>query len=113
MSPKSKSERIKLMASRCIDGEFGGSAWRAAQSPKTARMGLTRNAINYQIRVLDPAGHAAMVNDRARVAAETAAAEAAGHVVDIVFVERGGSASAKKALVKITQKLKGIARHFL
>ena len=76
-------------------------------------MGITREAINYQIRVLDPAGDAAMVNDRARVAAETAAAEAAGHVVDIVFVERGGSASAKKALVKITQKFKGIARHFI
>ena len=76
-------------------------------------MGITREAINYQIRVLDPAGDAAMVNDRARVAAETAAAEAAGHVVDIVFVERRGSASAKKALVKITQKFKGIARHFL
>ena len=101
------------MASRCIDGEFGGSAWRAAQSPTTARMGITREAINYQIRVLDPLAHTALVSDRARVAAETAAVEAAGHVVDIVFVERGGSASAKKALVKITQKLKGIARHFI
>ena len=76
-------------------------------------MGITREAIMYQMRVLDPEAHAAGENDRARVAAETAAAEATGHVVDIVFVERGGSASAKKALVKITQKLNGITRHFL
>ena len=113
VSPRSKSQRVILMAERVMDGGYNGSVRRAAQSPMTASMGISVGAIAHQIRVLDPAAHAARANDRARVAAETAAAEAAGHFVDIVFVERGGSASAKNALVKITQKLKGITCHFI
>ena len=113
VSPRSKSQRVILMAERVMDGGYNGSVRRAAQSPMTASMGISVGAIAHQIRVLDPAAHAARANDRARVAAEVAAAKAAGHLVDIVFVERGGSASAKNALVKITQKLKGITCHFI
>ena len=59
---------------------------------------------------IDPVALADRLADRERAKAETSVSEAASHVVDIVYVERGGSASARKALVKITQKLKG-ARH--
>ena len=76
-------------------------------------MGISIGAIQRQMRRIDPVALADRLADRERAKAETSVSEAAGHVVDIVFVERGGSASAKKALVKITQKLKGIARHFL
>ena len=72
-------------------------------------MGITHGAINYQMKKIDPAAHAARAHDRARVAAETAAAEEKGHVVELVFVERGRSSSAKKALAGITQKLEGMA----
>ena len=79
------------MADRVLDGEFGGSAWHASQSQTTAGMGITHGAINYQMKKIDPAAHAARTHERARVAAETAAAEEKGHVVELVFVERGGS----------------------
>ena len=59
------------------------------------------------MRQIDPSALA----DRTRVAAETAASVAAGHVVDIIFVERGGSASAKEAVAKVTRKLKGKAHN--
>ena len=73
---------------------------------------IIHNAIYYQIKVLDPAGDAAMVNDRARVAAETAASESAGHIVDIVVVSKGGRPPQRRRSSKITHKLQGIARHF-
>jgi len=65
-------------------------------------MGIALGAIIYTV-------HAAHATDRARVATETAAAEERGHVVELVFVERGGSSSAKKALANITQKWEGMA----
>jgi len=98
------------MAERCVSGEFNGSAWHAAMSPTTARMGISRGAIQHQMRLIDPASLAGRLADRQRFEASTAASEAAGHIVDIVFVERGGSATAKNALVKITQKLRGMIR---
>ena len=98
------------MAERCVSGEFGGSAWHATKSPTTARMGISIGAIQRQMRRIDPVALADRLVDRERAKAETSVSEAAGHVVDIVFVERWGSASARKALVMITQKLKG-ARH--
>ena len=73
-------------------------------------MGISKGAIQRQMRRIDPVALADRLVDRERAKAETSASEAAGHVVDIVFVERGGSASARKALVKITHKLEG-ARH--
>ena len=86
VSPEIKRQRTQLMAERCVSGEFGGSAYHATMSPITARMGISRGAIQRQMRRIDPSALA----DRTRVAAETAASVAAGHVVDIIFVERGG-----------------------
>ena len=41
--------------------------------------------------------------------AETAATEASGKIVEFVFVERGGSSSARRALGKLEKRLKGNA----
>ena len=111
VSPEIKRQRIHHMAERCVSGEFGGSAWHATKSPTTARMGISIGAIQRQMRRIDPVALADRLADRERATAETSASEAAGHIVDIVFVERGGSASARKALVKITHKLQGTVRH--
>ena len=108
-SPQTKSARIKIMASRVAGGEFHGSAFKAAQSPITASMGISRAAIEYQMQKIDPAAHAARLADHARVEAEAAAAEASGKNVEVVFVERGGSSSAKRALGKLEKRLKGNA----
>jgi hypothetical protein len=56
------------------------------------------STIRYQIGIGDPAAAAARAAERARVATETAAAEAAHVPVKIVFVERGGSAPAAVAV---------------
>ena len=97
------------MASRVVGGEFGGSAFKAAQSPITRSMGITREAILYHVQKIDLAADAARLEDQARVKAETAAAEASGKNVEFVFVERGGSSSAKRALGKLEKRLKGNA----
>ena len=107
MSPEIKRQRAQLMAERCVSGEFGGSAYHATMSPTTARMGISRGAIERRMRQIDPSALA----DRTRVAAETAASVAAGHVIDVIFVERGGSASAKEEVAKVTRKLKGKAHN--
>ena len=108
-SPRAKIARTKAMASRVVGGEFGGSAFKAAQSPITRSMGITREAILYHVQKIDLAADAARLEDQARVKAETAAAEASGKNVEFVFVERGGSSSAKRALGKLEKRLKGNA----
>ena len=111
-SPQTKSARIKIMASRVAGGEFHGSAFKAAQSPITASMGISRAAIEYQMQKIDPAAHAARLADHARVEAEAAAAQViSGKSVQIVFCERGGASSAKTAAVKLEKKFKGDAMH--
>ena len=72
-------------------------------------MGISRHAIEFQMQKIDPAAHAARLADHARVEAEAAAAEASGKNVEFVFVERGGSSSAKRALGKLEKRLKGNA----
>ena len=89
--------RIVHMADRVRSGEFKGSAYLAAKSPITSSMGISSGAIARQLRKDDPAAFAARQDDRARVKAEAAAAEASGKNVEFVFVERGGSSSAKRA----------------
>ena len=101
--------RIVFMADRVRSGEFNGSTRLAARSPITASMGISRGAIEFQLRKVDPAAFAARLEDRARVKAEAAAAEASGKNVEFVFVERGGSSSAKRALGKLEKRLKGNA----
>ena len=82
------------MADRVKSGEFRTGS--AALSPTTASMGISRGAIQRQIRVMDPEAHATRVKERVRVESESAEAAAIGHAVEFVFVERGSSASAKK-----------------
>ena len=94
--------RTVFMADRVRSGEFNGSTRLAARSPITLSMGISRGAI-------EPAAFAARLEDRARVKAEAAAAEASGKNVEFVFVERGGSSSAKRALGKLEKRLKGNA----
>ena len=79
--------RIIHMADRVRSGEFKGSAWLAAKSPITSSMGISRGAIECQLRKIDPAAFAARQEDRARVKAEAAAAEASGKNVE--FCLRG------------------------
>jgi hypothetical protein len=92
-------------------GEFNGSAMKAVQSPATARMGISRQSIEYQMKIIDPAAVAARREDQARVKAEAAAIKASGKNVEFVFVERGGSFSAKRALGKLQAKLNGKAQN--
>ena len=74
-------------------------------------MGIIHGAIIYQMKKMDPTVHAAHATDRERVATETAAAEERVTLLSLVFVERGGSSSAKKALADITQKWEGMGLH--
>ena len=101
--------RIVFMADRIRSGEFNGSVRLAARSPITLSMRISIGAIQRQLRKVDPAAFAARLEDRARVKAEAAAAEASGKNVEFVFVERGGSSSAKMALGKLEKRLKGNA----
>ena len=109
VSPRRKSMRIVFMADRIRSGEFNGSVRLAARSPITLSMGISIDAIEHQLRKVDPAAFAARLEDRARVKAEAAAAEASGKNVEFFFVERGGSSSAKRALGKLEKRLKGNA----
>ena len=109
VSPRSRSMRIFHMADRVRSGEFNGSAYLAARSPITSSMGISRGEIERQLRKNDPTDFAARLEDRARVKAEAAAAEASGKNVEFVFLERGGSSSAKRALGKLEKRLKGNA----
>ena len=85
------------MADRVKSGEFR-SAGSAALSPTTASMGISRGAIERQIRVMDPDAHTARVKERVRVETETAEAESIGHAVEFVFVERGGHQQRRHSL---------------
>ena len=109
--PRTKSARIKIMASRVVRGEFNGSAFKAAQLPITASMDISRAAIEYQMQKIDPAAHAARLADHARVEAEAAAAQESGKSVQIVFCESGGALSAKTAAGKLEKQFKGDAVH--
>ena len=80
------------MAKRCVAGEFEGSAKRASHDPECIRLGVDESVIRYHVnKIGDPAAVAARAAERARVATETAAAEAARIPVRIVFVERAGA----------------------
>ncbi len=68
-----------------LGGEFDGSAFKAAQDPECVQLGVIRSNIQYHMARLDPASAAARAADRARVATETAAAEAIGVPVKIIF----------------------------
>jgi hypothetical protein len=94
-----------LMAERCVSGEFNGSAWHAAMSPTTARMGISRGANQHQMRLIasldalliDNASKLRQLHQRRLVTSST-----------LFSWNGGGSATTKNALVKITQKLRGM-----
>ena len=86
------------MAYRYVSGDFGGSARKAARDPDCVRLGVGESTIRFLKDRIDPAAAAAHAADRARVAIETAAAEAAGVPVKFIFVERAGSAPAAAAI---------------
>ena len=95
---KAKAALVRPIAERCLVGEFDGSAFKAAQDPECVQLGVIRSNIQYHMARLDPASAAARAADRARVATQTAAAEAIGVPVKIIFVERAGSAPAAAAI---------------
>ena len=87
------------MAVRCIAGEFNCSAHTAAKEPECLRLGVAKQVIQYHIDRMDPAAAAARAADRARVATESAASEAARVPANFIFVERAGSVPAAAAVL--------------
>ena len=86
------------MADRCVSGEFDGSARRAAKDPECVRLEIDEAAIRYHMNKINPIAAAARAADRARIATETAVAEAAQAPIKFIFVERAGSAPAAAAV---------------
>jgi len=115
-----KAALVRSMAGRCVAGEFEGSAWIASKNPECIRLGVSESAICYHInKVEDPDAVAARAAERARVATESAAAEAARVPVKVVFVERAGAqpaAAAFEAAVGVIEsqigvRVKRVAKH--
>ena len=101
-----KDRLVRVMADRCLSGEFGGSCRLAAKEPECVALGISHQSIQYHMDQKRPLAAAARAADRTRVAAETAAAASAHGVTPVfVFVERGGSASAATAVSGIVGKL--------
>jgi hypothetical protein len=85
-----KSSLSLRMAERCVAGEFGGSAWRAAAMPECIALGINYQTIEYHMGKMNPVESACRVAHRARVESEAAQAEAEMMRVKYVFVERKG-----------------------
>ncbi len=114
---RKKAAIVRSMAERCVAGEFEGSARRASHDPECIRLGVSESAIRYHMnKVEDPAARAA---ERARVATESAAAEAARVPVKVIFVERAGAqpvAAAFEAAARVIEsqigvRVKRVAKH--
>ena len=88
---RKKAAIVRSMAERCVAGEFEGSARRASFDPDCIRLGIDESHIRYHMNKVEPAAAAARAAERARVATESAAAEAARVPVKFVFVERAGA----------------------
>ena len=102
-----KSRLVRVMAERCLAGDFGGSYYLAAKEPECVELGIIHKNIQYHMDKIDQEAAAARAADRARVDSETAAATVMmnGMKPTFVFVERGGSASAAAAVSEIIGKL--------
>ena len=101
-----KNRMVKAMADRCLAREFNGSYHRAAKEPECVSLGISHQHIQYHMDQKCPLVAADRAADRARVAAEAVLATSAHGVTPIiVFVERGGSASAATAVSAIVGKL--------
>jgi hypothetical protein len=87
------------MAERCLAGEFGGISWVASQEPECVTLGISHQTIQYHMDRIDPIQASTRAANRARVEIEALAAETSNGVkATIIFVERGGSASAAAAV---------------
>jgi hypothetical protein len=103
------------MADRVLSGEFT-SAWEASKVDECVRIGVSYQSIQHYVDKANPAEAAARVAERARVTREKAEAEAKSNSVKMIFFEKGGAATAKKASSKAikmfergeSQKLHGI-----
>ena len=88
-----KSRLVRVMADRCLAGEFGGSYRLAAKEPECVALCINHQNIQYHMDLKSPSEVSNRAADRARVATEAAAAATVHGVKPIfVFVERGGSA---------------------
>ena len=116
---RQKAALVRSMAERCVAGEFEGSAKRAAHDPECIRLGIYERTIRYHMDKIDSATGAARAAERARVATETAAAEAARVPVQFIFVERAGAkpaSAAVKAAIGVIEsqigvRVKSVAKH--
>ena len=116
---REKAALVRSMAERCVAGEFEGSARRASHNPDCIRLGIDESTIRYHMNKVEPAAAAARAAERARVATESAAAEAARVPVQVVFVERAGAqpaAAAFEAAVGVIEsqigvRVKRVAKH--
>ena len=103
------------MADRVLSGELT-SAWEASKVDECVRLGVSYQSIQHHVDKANPAEAAARVAERARVTREKAEAEAKPNSVKMIFFEKGGAATAKKASSKAikmfergeSQKLHGI-----
>jgi len=87
-----KSRLVRVMAERCLAGDFGGSYYLAAEEPECVELGIIHTNIQHHVDKIDLVAAAARAADRARVDSETAAAAVMlnGMKPTFVFVERGG-----------------------
>ena len=85
-----KNRLVKVMADRCLAGEFGGSYFRAARKPECVALGISHQRIQYHMHGPEASfGSYGPSGGPARVSAETASAAAEGADPIFVFVERG------------------------
>ena len=86
-----KNRLVRDIADRCLAGNFGGIAYRAAKEPECVEFGISYQNIQYHMDQKGPLAAVDRAADRARVAAEAVAATSAPGVTPVfVFVERGG-----------------------
>ena len=92
---RDKSNVTRTFAERCVAGEFGGVANRAAQAPEALDWGISRSNILYFMNQIDPAAASARVAERLQAKHETTQAKEQGLRV-VVVGGRGGWFGEKK-----------------
>ena len=93
-SGRDKSNTARTLAERCVAGEFGGVANRAAQAPEALDWGITRSNIQYYMNQIDPEAASARVAERLQAEHETTQAEEQGLRVVVVGGRGAGSVRA-------------------
>ena len=100
-----------MMAERFVPREFGGSDFYCDEVSNDRTNGEF-HAVRFCAKCgqSTSTANAARVAEQERVAAEVTEAHACESDGEIVFMERGGSSSAKKMLTDLTQKQEGMTR---